>query len=154
MFADQYGIFHENVLEDFKTVLGVYGINEIEATMAIGINFWDFAGTGGYFVRLYLNDEIGIAAGQLKDLTSYRSGLRHEMGHAFNEILFPTYHRWFDEGMSQYVASGNEGWDGLKKRYELAKSNPTDPTSWRGNPWTHQLGFIFFGGLIEDYGLS
>ena len=144
---EQYETFSKNALEDYRTVLRVYGINENDARMVVGASK-----TGFYSVDFYIRGNRGDAVGDPDDFTTDRRGMRHEIAHAINETLFPTYHSWFDEGLAIYSEGHNFG---ERRGYKELKE---DINNWEKaigaiSPG-HPIGSMFFSGLFEDYGLT
>ncbi len=171
--ADQYETFSKNALEDYRTVLGVYGISEEDARMVVSVRLNDFGGTGGYGIGFFYNGKEGRAAGNLNDLTTDRRGKRHEDAHAINDTLFLTYHSWFDEGMAMYasgevnsIVNGDVLLRNPKNSKELIRYSFDEALSllksdssdyWQRKSSSnagHTLGSHFFAILIKDYGLT
>ena len=155
---DLFDTYHTNSLEDYRKVLEVYGIKEEDAKMVVGV------GKGGYTSIFYYGSNVGTGGTTgHNDFTTDRRGMRHEMGHAFNNTLFPTYHTWFDEGMAMYADGtvekvvewskthdGNFFWSTVKRE--------EDPDQY----WSEAGGFVpghvigdhLFGLMMLDYGLT
>tara|TARA_B100000315_G_scaffold252495_1_gene289432 strand:+ start:956 stop:1891 length:936 start_codon:yes stop_codon:yes gene_type:complete len=160
--AEQKGLFYNNALEDYRKVLEVYGIKEEDVRTAIHV------GETQYVVDFYFGNKVGTGVEMGHDnFTTDRRGMRHSIGHAINDNLFPTYHMWFDEGLAMY-ASGEvetaktesvglkEPDDSLKlykwdEAINLLTSNPDEfwgRISFSGNP-NHMIGQTLY--MLLDY---
>jgi hypothetical protein len=97
--------------------------------------------------------------------------IKHELSHAINSALFPTYHDWFDEGLAMYVSGeierGKKGkvylletngtYSGYSMDYALNLLNDDPAEFWRRRGVSsvpgHTIGFWFFV-LLEQKGLT
>ena len=145
---EEYNKFFDIALNDYRHVLGVYGINEKDARMVVSPSK-----KGGVGFDFYINGKHGINGGYMSDFTPDPTdrGHKHEMAHAVNHTLFSTkndliidiepWYNTFDEGSAQYASGEVESAklrsallredDGSMKNYnvmdaiELAASNPS-----------------------------
>lgn len=113
---------------------------------------------GGVGFGFYIDGNAGGSGGYLKDFTLDPSdrGHKHEMAHAINDTLFPTYHSWFDEGMAMY-ASGELTHPGYLTNYTELKSKGDKWFSERNTPNVntgHLIGSLFFTALQVEYGMT
>ena len=167
---EQKAVFSKNALEDYRTVLNVYGIKEEDARMVVSV------GKQGYGAGFYYGGKEGVGVGMgIDDFVTDRREVKHEMAHAINHTLFPTYHLWFDEGMAMYASGeangkGNVGLidpdkpnEGTKvysvdDAFKLLKENPERYWRMRGYGGGiipgHVLGWHLYTLLIREYGMT
>lgn len=156
---EQYKSFHDNALEDYRTVLGVYGINENDARVEILIGNGENYSIGFYFRGM----EGGNAWVGFDSFTTNRQTLRHEMSHAVNHTLYPTYHSWFDEGLAMYASGEVANNISFANRHEgnffysTVNREENLEQYWSeagGFVAGHIIGVHFFGLMEMDYGLT
>ena len=149
--AEQKGLFYNNALEDYRKVLEVYGIKEEDVRTAIHV------GETQYAVDFYFGNKVGTGVEMGHDnFTTDRRGMRHSIGHAINDNLFPTYHSWFDEGLAMY-ASGELTHPGYLSNYTELKSKGEEWFIERNTPNVnpgHLIGSLYFTALGVEHDMT
>lgn len=155
---EQYETFSKIAQDDYKHVLGVYGIRE-EDTVFKAFLIANGPQKGNYGFEFSYNNLTGAHSwARMEDWTKDPEdrGLKHEMSHAVNHSLFPTYHSWFDEGMAMY-ASGELNHPGYLTNYTELKSNGEKWFNGRNTKNVnagHLIGSSFFKVLEIDYSMT
>ena len=110
---EQRETFSRNALEDYRTVLKVYGIKKEDARIKIWLEKNESYSIGFY----YKDKEGGNAWVGFDSFTTSRNKFRHETAHAINHTLFKTkimldlsiidtepWYNTFDEGSAMYAS--------------------------------------------------
>ena len=103
---EQYKTFSANALEDYRAVLGIYGIKEENARLKVMV-----AKNESYSFNFYFDNKSGTHGWTGFDsFTTNRAKFRHEVTHAINNTLFPTknqddpWYNTFQEGSAKYAS--------------------------------------------------
>ena len=173
---EQKTVFGRNALEDYRTVLGIYGINEKDVRLKI------IADNQGYSINFFSGGKVGGAGGMgLDDLINpkYRDrGIKHETAHAINHTLFPTkndiepWYNTFDEGSAKYASGEVEAAKGATECFRKDDGSPlciggdkaildyliSNPNQfWKGIQFSGNPGHLtglYLYGLLEHEGLT